>query len=432
MREARAPLLDGYIVLQEGANDHRIRAILGYDGPIDPRRLRSALLASFDAVPLLAAAYRGHGSRGRWSAMSDTNEAGLDRSFRLVAAPDAQAAKAALEEALAWIPAEATGPQVGLTLVTCTGQDSLCLVVNHAVMDGSGFKDYLALLARLYNGGPGLQARADRGSGGRDVYAVLGRGGAALPRGSRPSAAGTAAWPVLKPSSPPEPRGGPRLFRWQGKLSALDRARAKLAAAQAAPGAGRATVNDVLMAAACAAIAEALPEPKGHPIEVAFMVDMRRYDQEGILSPYCNASSTEALLVDPWSFPLGGLVAEVAVQTAAIKAGQPGLGGLRRLKAASALLPTPLFEAILRRRIRASVLSTTNLGRLEPGRLDLGGAKAVEACLVTALKEDPALQFSFSTFGDSLSITSYGRWTGANEARVAAIYASLAAILARD
>jgi NRPS condensation-like uncharacterized protein len=188
------------------------------------------------------------------------------------------------------------------------------------------------------------------------------------------------------------------------------------------------------MALVAAAIARARQggagAPAGEwPLELAFMVDARRYDTGGALSPYSNASSMESFSIGNISRPAAELAGEIARKTAGIKAGSPGLGSILLLRDAAAILPPPLLGALLRRKMRAARLSTTNLGNMDPGTLRFGGLDVEDCRFVTALKEEPGLQFSFSSFRGAFTITSYGRYSEASAGRIAAIYGGFDRVL---
>lgn len=436
MKTHPAALLDEYTALQEGSNDHQIRAVIELSGRLDDARLEESLRRSFEAVPILALGMEKRGKAWRWIEREGFPEAGS--FYRIVQADGVDESRQALEKALGTGPNQERGPQLFLTCIRGRGGDTLCVVVNHVAMDGSGFKSYLALLASLYgeslsadNRGP-LWPSANREVGNRDALLILRALGirtrlGLLRRGASKSIA--ASQTLDGPGSARDGAEAPsaRLFQWQGELEPFERLRGP-----SSGGDGRPTVNDCLLALVFAALGDTTKERAGGGdtrAELAFMVDERRYDASAALSPYCNASSMEGLSVENTRLPLPELAREVASRTAGIKRGYPGLANLEKIRLAKALLPGPAFRAAIKRAIRSARLSTTNLGRMEMAGLAFGDTPARLAYFVTALKEEPALQFSFSTSGDRVAITSYGRYSPANAERIAAIYGKFDSLL---
>jgi NRPS condensation-like uncharacterized protein len=402
-----APALDEYIALQHGFNDHRIRAVLELSGHVDDDRLAAAVEASFIAIPLLTCGFVLTPRGGRW--VEPGRPAGR-AWWRAVDAAGPYDEASAVEAALGAPIDEATGPQVALTRVRAAERDVLVLVVGHVVMDGTGLRAYLALLARAYRG----EAAGPPG-GGRDLLAGL---APAVPGAPAVRVASRAPL-VLGGGTDADPR--PRLTLWRGSVAAIEGLRA--GAANPRP-----TINDCALAAVLAAVGGELAERspgRGRGLELAFMVDARRYATVPI-SPFANASTTSRIAVADVMVPLGELVAQVARRTAALKAGTPGLADLHRLRTARRLLPFPLVARAVRATLRGGRPALTNLGRLDLAELAFGDVEARDAYVVTALKEAPAFQVAFVTAGEHATFSSYGRYGSRDAAVVERVYARLA------
>lgn len=411
MRTFRAAALDGYIALQEGFNDHRIRAVLTLSGTVDDDRLREALLRSLAAASVLACGYMPRGKSGRWTEAEHAIPA--DRFYSALEASSAGDHAAAMEKALASPIDQTRGPQFRVTRIRYADRDSLCMVMNHIAMDGSGFKAWLALIARLYSGAEGELP----GCRERDALRVLGRHAgrrAAGRAGERRSSASPlrASGDAVRTA---------RLFVWRGSLPDLGALRLKATRQSGA----EPTINDCLMALVLAACESAGLEAG----MLSFMIDARRYCIPGGLSPFSNASSMESIRLPAAGLSLADLASTVGERTRALKRGAPGLAGLGKLRLAAIFLPAPAFRHSLRKAMRGASLSTTNLGQVDEEALAFGPLRTEDLYFVTALKEEPALQFSFSSFGGRVAITSYGRYSPANAAKVAAVYSRFGPLL---
>jgi NRPS condensation-like uncharacterized protein len=411
MRTFPAAVLDGYIALQDGYNDHRIRAVMAMSGAVDDGRLQEALRRSLAAAPVLAYGYEPLGKCGRW--VQAGHAIGADRFYCAQEASSDDDLAAAMESALAAPIDQAAGPQFHITRIRYGKRDSLCAVMNHVAMDGSGFKAWLALVARLYSGTEGEMP----GISEREALRLL-EGDAAT---RDPTGTGAGRLASLPLPSLADAEREARLFIWRGKLADLTALRG-----QAVDQSGAIpTINDCLMALVLAACESAGIEAG----RLSFMIDARRYCVPGTLSPFSNASSMESIGVPETGLPLAELARKIGARTRELKGRAPGLASLRKLRAAASLLPPPVFRYMLRRAMRSASLSTTNLGAVDEGALVFGQLRVEDLYFVTALKEEPSLQFSFSSFGGRMAITSYGRYSPTNAERIAAVYSRFGPLL---
>jgi len=424
----KAAPLDSYMILQEGFNDHHIRVVVELSGLIDDERLKRVIFATAETCPVLTAGYKvGWPWGDKWVETAGPESAELH--YQAVEAGCEVEAQAEREAALAQKPDGVRGPQLAITRVRFNGRDSLVLVMNHVAMDGSGFRAYLCLLAKYYSDA-GCLAQSGLVSPGKtreaitllNQFSTRTRIHLALRKGGRPIE------PVLVVPSPPssgEEADGlqPRLFLLRARVSdltAIGPGKAEL----------RPTLNDSFMALVCAGLDAGVNwSSQGNGLQMAFMVDLRRYNGAGALSPFCNAASMETIDMGAPGLGLGERAAAICRATRCAKANLPGLANLARIKLAHSILPRPLYRNILRRAIASASLSTTNMGKLNSASLRFGELEVIDAYFVAALKEEPTLQFTFSTFGENLAISSYGRYSAENAARVAAIYAAMKAVI---
>jgi NRPS condensation-like uncharacterized protein len=162
------------------------------------------------------------------------------------------------------------------------------------------------------------------------------------------------------------------------------------------------TLNDIVMAAYYSALWD-IAQPTDGVLSVACMVDLRRYLRSGKAPACSNLASmvhTECGRLDGFMRTLD----EVHSAMVRAKADAPGLSGLPLLAALRRVLPHGVFERVVKRTVSYPEISVTNLGVI-PSELDFGTAPLVDAYVLTALKREPAMQLSFSTFRQTLTLS---------------------------
>jgi NRPS condensation-like uncharacterized protein len=126
--------------------DSCIRMRIDFGGRLDEAALAKALEQSCVTLPLIACEFDVTPLlRPRWVA-----RAGAEREIlHVVEAPGRREEE--VQCAFATSLDIYRGPQLRVVLVRGTRCDSLCLIINHMLCDGFGFKQYLVVLASLYS-----------------------------------------------------------------------------------------------------------------------------------------------------------------------------------------------------------------------------------------------------------------------------------------
>ncbi|QAT48447.1 hypothetical protein EQM14_00865 [Caproiciproducens sp. NJN-50] len=370
------------------AHDPLIRALIRFSGRLDPDVLRRAVDLSASSVPQIRCVFSAE-SRG-WE----------DRGFsanRIVRVTEAGEKNAAERLLLDTIKLDSE-PQLKIHLVRGPGSDTLCVILSHLAADGTGFKQYLYLLASLYRRcaeTPGTivpPEPLDRGVG--QIFRGMG-----LTERLRILRAPMDCRKQEKEMYLPteEEQGEP--------VTVLRRAGGELFSAlkQYAKKAG-VTVNDVLLTAygrahfsltGCA------------DLEIPCPVDLRKYLPDGARCGICNLTGNYVCRVSPEK---GELFRETLKRVAAQMSGQKGsrncLKGPMLLDFLFTVLPYPARKKVFDRNFSIPVISFTNLGVLDGKRLDFGNGKIEDAYLTTAVKHPPSFQISVSTLGNCCTLGS--------------------------
>ena len=314
------------------------------------------------------------------------------------------------------------GPQLLVRVVRGPSADMLCIVVNHMAFDGAAFKRYLVTLGRCYGDvvaghahTPASRWSVDRGLG-RVFRSFTVRELLRLALRREDGAA-----PVTAASLPAKERGEQRAAFVRRQIEP-----AKLGGLASFARAHGVTLNDIVLAAYYVSLWE-VAEPRDGVLSVACMVDLRRYLNTGDDAACSNLAS----MVRTQCRYLGGFsqtVSAVHAQMAQKKSQTPGLSGLPLLALLGRVLPHSAFERVVKRLVDYPPVSVTDLGVI-PDELNYGGVPISDAFILTALKREPCLQVTFSTFRGTMTISASVFGTKSYKLRVADLIDSVAAQL---
>ncbi len=140
----RAEIWDQMQLFFKEYNDHQLHAVIYFKGLLDRQSIQRAVLSSMDMVPLLGSRFVVNKFRPYWEKVDQYRDADII-SFVDCAAPEEE-----ISRFLTGTTNELTGPQFMVRVIRHSNKDTLCIVMNHMVCDGAGFKEYLYLLSALY------------------------------------------------------------------------------------------------------------------------------------------------------------------------------------------------------------------------------------------------------------------------------------------
>lgn len=395
----KAEIFDGMQYFFGRFNDHQIRARLEFCGELDAERLERAARLSARRIPVLGCRFVPGAARPRWEPAGGADAPELFSFMRA----DARDAEAQAQRFLTQRPDERFAPQVRVRLLRAPQGDILCVLMNHMVCDGAGFREYLCLLAELYAGNADARANVE---GARGVEQLFRRFSPEQKRAAfRKNPAAPAGSPARFPLAPRQPGAVPRILTYTLPRERFLRLKAY--------GKRRdATVNDTVLTA-CARALERMPGlDRNGPPALPCMVDLRRYLPGGKAeSVCCNLASMVVCAVGETSGEgFDATLARVHARMAEQKSGFPGLAGLYALRAAFAL-PFPLTCALLGRFYANPLIGVTNIGVLDEKRLNFGDIPLKSAFAAASLKYAPYFQLGFTTFRGDV-IFSAGQYCG--------------------
>jgi NRPS condensation-like uncharacterized protein len=357
--------------------------------PIDILTLKRAVKKSIDVVPLMCCVYKETSNRWVDSGCNVDDIVFVKKSDEL---PYIE------KESLKPLTYE-SGPRLRIDVARGgSGHDSLCIVVDHMVCDGAGFKQYLYLLAALYSEiSNGMDEQSiTNGYPTRRDFAQVSKN--LLFDRKTKIILGTSKTPKPDPKMYLPLAGNGKAWMARIALRPYEFKRAYTYAKDA-----KATINDMILAAYARGLYSITD---CEDIVIPCPVDLRRYGKAGQSFGICNLTSNYFCKValgqkDPFCATL----ASVSLQMKAQKMSNKCLKGPLLLHIASHVVSHKRLKDIFFRMANIPTISFTNLGIIDDKRLKFGSVEVSDAFISTALKRPPAFQLSVSTFKNCCTMT---------------------------
>lgn len=397
----RAETFDCMQYLFSAYNDHQIRAVLRFGDLLDASLLRQAVLRTAGHYPILACRFIPGPLRPHWKLAAPPAENLLAQALFSCSEQSGTDAEAEIGRFIAGRTDEKRGPQLAVRLVRADGKDTLCVVVNHMVCDGEGFKEYLYRLCETYAAlNAGKTPPAGCAGGDRSKRQIFRRLTPAERRLLFQTPHGMTG-PREEARFPFDAeRTGAQPLVLRQTLSP-----ARFSAVRAYGKARGFTVNDLVLAAYARALDRLPVEPAGTPLLLPCMVNLRRYLPEKKAENLCNLSSMVLCRAEVrQGEDFEATAARIHSEMSRLKNGSPGLGGLFLLHTLERL-PFALFAALFTRHYNNPLLGITNIGILDESRLTFGAHAPFDAYIAASIKHPPYFQLAFTTYRNTLSLT---------------------------
>ena len=406
MSKYNVEILDEYMYLQEDANDHQIRIVIEFDEKINIDQLRYAVNESFKYVPLLACKLLRSGTHLYWEEIDCIT---VERQYFNIIESDFSFSL--LKEILEKKVDQYAGPQIIVSVLRSQKKDVLIITVNHMVLDGSGFKKYLALLSKIYNG---IAINRNEIPTERNIYTIL--------KNEKKKRSIVQTHNILKTSNKllEENSIKSNSILFTQKIGKSDYFEIQKYCKDK-----KVTINDYLMTIFFLALIDVGHFKLNTASIISMMIDARRYDRNNLLSPFINASSMEDVAIFLNSPDEERLLFNIHCELEKIKNNLPGYKNLINLKLFRSILPKSVFFQIIKKKIQVQGISTTNIGILDNEDFKFNGLKMMNAYIVTSLKRNNSIQFSFSTFENTVTISTFGKYSVENIEKINAIYQNI-------
>lgn len=121
-----------------------IHCLIHFSAYIDEKALKKAVMLSLNTVPIIGCCFDISSGKPVWESRGFTGE-------DIVHIVKTGSEEPGLEKKLLASDIDAAcGPQLKIYIIRHEKHDTLCIIINHMVCDGAGFKEYLYLLSNLY------------------------------------------------------------------------------------------------------------------------------------------------------------------------------------------------------------------------------------------------------------------------------------------
>lgn len=393
--------LDRMMFFYAGVQEPLIRCLLRFRDRLDEDVLWRAVELSMDAVPQLRSTF--DEARFSWRAA----RLSAADALRIETVPDGSDPAPHMLSSIDWTRM----PQLQVRLLRETHHDSLVFIVNHMVMDGAGFKQFLYVLADLYTKcaaeaayeGPAPLA-GPRGLGQilhnlpilKRLKILVAPNDSANPDPAmRLPLVGDAARPVLVVSRV-DGAGFQSIRRYAKERGA--------------------SVNDVFLAAYLRALHSITGRPR---VAVPCPVDLRRFARSGQICGICNLTGNFSCAVEIGAHEtFQETLSKVCETMRAQKEKSDCLKGPTQFYIIDRLLPHRVVRKLFLKLAPPPIIGYTNLGVLDEAHLCFGSHEADDAFFATAIKKPPYFQLSISTYRGSCTLSSSLYATEADEKTV--------------
>ncbi|MDR0416819.1 MAG: hypothetical protein LBH76_05810 [Propionibacteriaceae bacterium] len=360
---------------------------------LDLAALGQAIEASYKAMPLITARFLSNGLWPRWR----PRPVALEEVLHVVDRPADPVA--AIRDAMAVTLDFAGGPQLRVTVVRQDDHDTICVVVNHMLCDGTGFRDYLIELSRLYTQTEAGETPTPRPPLPRGVGPVVARFSRlehlTLLRG-RAEAFSREAIDAAGAVSFERPDGPDRYLTRLVPEPVFTKAR------QAAKAHG-ATVNDLALAS--------LSRAWCHLTGVERMALPSTFDLRSFLPPGEQAAlahlATNCLIAVtvPPDAPMAHTLTQVHDQMTVHKSGASVLRSALAWPLATTTCPWPILKRNYGRFLTLPGVSFSNLGVIDPKEVSFANHVMTAAHFSTAVKPVPFMQLVISSLRGDLTLS---------------------------
>ena len=378
-------------------NDHQVRAVIYFEGLTNRVLIEKALHCSIDIVPILRCRFVLDKVQPFWE---QADESCLYNLFSFLEIEDTDT-EDEIQRFITGKTDEKTGPQIMARIIRASGKDILCIVMNHKVCDGAGFKEYLYLLGEIYTRlQDGTYKDFRYHNGNRSEQQIYGNftftkklKAFFLPRES-----------VKKKNTVCFPLGSKRVgqtpFILRYKLSPERFERLKKYGKS-----HTVTINDIVLAAYFRALNRMLCKEQSEALTIPCMVDLRRYLHGKKADGICNLTAMISCRIgttDGEGFD--ETVSRVSTAMNRRKSDYPGLNGLSTLKILYAL-PFRQAYQILKKKYANPMIGMTNIGIINPDKLIYGKEQIKDAYVAASVKYPPYFQLGLTTYNNSITFT---------------------------
>lgn len=376
----------------ENINDHTLHFVAEFSGQLELERLRKAVDITINAFPLIRCDYTESKRQPYWEDKGYT----ADDIIEFIEFPDTNEC---INQHICKEIDEFNGPQLKIKVVQIKKNHIMCVLINHMLCDGAGFKDYLYMLSNVYN-------NIDR----KINYSIA-------PMSNRK------AGQVLKAFSTADKL---KIMLSKINMSIHDDVRFDLEgdlnnpfieirrinkeqfyALKTHSKKYNATVNDIMLTAYIRVLFQLF----GRTLTIPCAVDLRKYLPNHMADGICNLPTNIFCNIGP---EVGITFEETLYKVKqAMDKQKSDIGSVKSLimlEKVFDIFPYKIARAILLKNFSNPLIAFTNIGIIDKKRITFGEIEITEAFMTGSIKYSPFFQLAVSTFDNivTLSVNLYG------------------------
>lgn len=391
----RAELWDQMHLIFQQYNDHQIHGVLYFDGLLDFDCLQKAILITMKKVPELSSRYVEGCLFPYWEEINLIED-------EIITFTESQNEKAEIEAFITSQTDTFAGPQLKVRVIRGEVNDTMCVVMNHMMCDGAGFKEYLYMLAEAYtnvkrnnNFAPACESRGSRST--KQIVKQIrfkNRIKALLMPDSQPKKTGQLSFPLSG-----EVGETPCFLTYKMESDRFIKLKQYSKKENA-------TINDLVLAAFIRALCTMLDVQDCTHVTIPCVMDLRRYLPNRKAAGVCNLTSTILCDIDfKEEESFNETVSKVKRVMDRQKNHLPGLKGLLQLDLIFSLFPYKVVKNLIGRHYINPLICLSNIGVIEGDQLIFDTLQIKDAVITGAVKYYPYFLLALSSFRDSITFT---------------------------
>lgn len=395
-------------------HDHHVRFVLYFENIIDERKLQKALMKSMDIFPILKSRFVPNNIRSYWQKFDNIK---INDIFELV---ERKYASEDINSFLVGIIDEENECQIKVKIFRNDNKDTLCILMNHMVCDGSGIKEYVNLLSSIYNDIDNKEKLSYKnynrcGNQYSDEFGFVKKAKLFIINSKSEINKDNTNFILCKNNSK-------SLLKIDNKLNKRifiktidEEVFVKLKKISKE---NNVTINDVLITAYYRALLRT-DDIKRKEILIRSLIDLRRYLKEGKKSTICNLTSKiDCVINSDINESFEKTLINVSKLMNHKKNNNPGLNGLALLNVIFNVMPFKMGKFVIETCYNKPYIGMSNIGILKEEQMKFGSVLIKDAFITGPIKYPPYFQLSVSSFKDNLTFTAGTGFYEKDEKRV--------------
>lgn len=380
-------------------NDHTLHFVAEFSGQLDLQRLRKAVDTTIDAFPLIRCNYSESKRQPHWEDKGYT----ADDIIEFIELPDTNEC---INQHICKEIDAFNGPQLKIKVIQSRKNNMMCVLINHMLCDGAGFKDYLYMLSYFYNnidrktdyyiapmGNRKIGQVLKSFSTGDKLKIMLSKINMSIHDDTRFDLKGDLDSPFIKTR----------------KIN-----REQFCALKAYSKKHDATVNDVMLTAYMRVLFQLF----GKMLPIPCAVDLRKYLPNHMAGGICNLPT---IVLCNIGLELGATFEQTIYKVKMVMDKQKSdiscVKSLIMLEKVFDIFPYKIARAMVLKNFSNPPIAFTNIGIIDKKKITFGEIEITEAFMTGSIKYSPFFQLAVSTFDNivTLSVNLYGAQSDKNK-----------------